>query len=139
LNKVPESHRYLLEGNVDVVLTTVTRNGFPHSSMIWCSYNGENVLLNTGVGYRKERNMRRNPSVSLFAYDPVNPNKWISISGYVELIEEGALDHLNQVCFQYTGKDDFYRDLMPELKGEQRVIVKLIPASICYGDDRIDS
>lgn len=139
MNRIPESHRYLLEGTVDVVLTTVTRKGFPHSSIVWCSYDGENVLLNTGVGYRKERNMRCNPSVSVFAYNPVNPSKWISISGSVALIEEGALDHLNQICYRYTGKEDFYRDLMPELKGERRVVVKLIPISISYGDVSIDS
>jgi general stress protein 26 len=71
--RIPDSHRHLLEGNVDVILTTISKNGFPHSSMIWCSYDGENVLLNTGVGYQKERNMRRNSNVSVFAYDPKNP------------------------------------------------------------------
>ena len=130
---IPGSHRYLLEGGVDVVLTTVSKRGYPHSSMIWCSYDGENVLLNTGVGYQKELNMRRNPSVSVFAFDPENREKWITVSGDVELISEGAIDHLNKICCRYTGKEDFYRDLMPELVGEERVIVKLTPSRVRFG------
>ena len=139
MNKIPESHRFLLEGNVDVVLTTMSHNGFPHSTMIWCSFDGEHVLLNTGIGYRKERNMRKNPNVSVFAYDPINPRKWISISGTVSLIEEGAIEHLNQLCYKYTGKSDFFRDLMPELNGERRVIAKIRPSFVRFGDISIDS
>ena len=130
---VPDSHRRLLEGNIDVILTTISKNGFPHSSMIWCNYDGENVLLNTGVGYQKERNMRRNSNASVFAYDPHNPDEWISISGKVELVEDGAIEHLNMLCYKYTGKEDFYRDLMPELTGEKRVIVRLTPTKVQYG------
>lgn len=130
---IPESHRYLLEGSVDVVLTTISKKDNPHSSMIWSSFDGENILLNTGVGYQKERNMRRNQNVSVFAYDPKTPEKWISVSGTVELISEGALEHLNLLCYKYTGKRDFYRDLMPELTGEKRVIVKISPRRISIG------
>jgi len=130
---IPESHRYLLEGSVDMVLTTISKKDNPHSSMIWSSFDGENILLNTGVGYQKERNMRRNQNVSVFAYDPKTPEKWISVSGTVELISEGALEHLNLLCYKYTGKRDFYRDLMPELTGEKRVIVKISPRRISIG------
>jgi PPOX class probable F420-dependent enzyme len=138
LTEIPESHRYLLEGSVDVILTTISKKGFPHSSMIWCSYDGEYVLLNTGIGYQKERNMRQNPNVSVFTYDPVKPGKWLSISGTVELVEEGALVHLNELCYQYTGKEDFFRDLMPELTGERRVIVKILPCSVRFGSKDIE-
>jgi PPOX class probable F420-dependent enzyme len=130
---IPESHRTLLDGNVDVILTTISKKGYPHSSMIWCSYDGKNILLNTGIGYQKERNMRRNPNVSVFTYDPKKPEKWISVSGTVELVSEGALEHLNMLCYKYTGLRDFYRDLMPELSGEKRVIVKITPRRVNFG------
>jgi len=54
-------------------------------------------------------------------------------NGTVELISEGALEHLNLLCYKYTGKRDFYRDLMPELTGEKRVIVKISPRRISIG------
>ncbi len=130
--RVPETHRSLLEGTVDVVLTTVGVDGYPHSSMVWCSYDGGNVLLNTGRGYAKERNMRRSPRVSVFACDQ---GRWVEVQGNVELVEEGAVEHLNQLCLRYTGKPDFYRDLMPELAGrETRVIVRVTPTRVRYGE-----
>ena len=77
--------------------------------------------------------MRRNQNVSVFAFDPKTPEKWISVSGTVELVSEGALEHLNMLCYKYTGKRDFYRDLMPELTGEKRVIVKISPKKVRFG------
>lgn len=104
---IPKSHKDLLDGTIDVILTTISKKGTPHSSMIWSSIKEDNILLNTGIGYQKERNMRRNPNVSVFAYDPNKPEKWISISGTVELVSEGAVEHLNQLCYRYTGKEDY--------------------------------
>jgi len=124
----------LLESTVDVVLTTVGADGYPHSSMVWCSLDGDSVLLNTGRGYAKERNMRRSPHVSVFAYDPVRPDRWVEVQGDAELVEEGAVEHLNRLCLSYTGKPDFYRDLMPELAGrETRVIVRVAPRRVRCG------
>jgi hypothetical protein len=40
---------------------------------------------------------------------------------------------LNKLCYKYTGKEDFYRDLMPELTGEKRVIIRLTPTKVQYG------
>jgi PPOX class probable F420-dependent enzyme len=135
LNKVvPSSHIDLLMSTVDVVLTTVSPRGYPQSTLVWCSFDGSNVLLNTGRGYQKERNMRRNPHVSVFSFDRGDPLRCIEIQGDAELIEEGAIDHLNQLSLAYRGKPDFYKDVMPELAGKEvRVIVKVAPKKIRVG------
>jgi len=130
--KVPDSHADLLRSKVDVVLTTLSPEGYPQSTLVWCSFDGLNVLLNTGVGYKKERNMRRNPRISVFAVDPANKMRWIEVQGDAELIEEGALEHVNRLSHAYQGKD-FY-DLMPELRGKEvRVIVKVTPRKVRVG------
>lgn len=132
--RVPGTHRGLLESTVDVVLTTVGAGGYPHSSMVWCSYDGNHVLLNTGRGYAKERNMVRAPRVSVFAFDPARPGRWVEVQGTAELVEEGAVEHLNRLSLSYTGKPDFYRDVMPELAGrETRVIVRVTPTRVRCG------
>ena len=129
---IPISHKDLLESTVDVVLTTISPKGYPQSTLVWCSFDGENVLLNTGIGYQKERNMRRNSRVSVFAVDPADKMRWIEVQGDAELIEEGALDHLNRLSNKYRGKD-FY-ELMPDLKGKEvRVIVKVYPYKVRVG------
>jgi PPOX class probable F420-dependent enzyme len=129
---IPESHADLLRSNVDVILTTVSQKGYPQSTLVWCSFDGESVLLNTGIGYQKERNMRENPRVSVLAVDPKNKIRWIEVQGDVELVEEGALEHLNKLANAYRGKD-FY-ELMPELEGKEvRVIIKVTPRRIHIG------
>jgi PPOX class probable F420-dependent enzyme len=129
---IPESHLDLLCSTVDVILTTVSPKGYPQSTLVWCSFDGESVNLNTGIGYQKERNMRRNPRVSVLAVDPKNKMRWIEVQGDVELVKEGALEHLNWLSNAYKGKD-FY-ELMPELKGKEvRVIVKVTPKLIHIG------
>ena len=131
---VPSTHVDLLQSTVDVVLTTESPKGYPQSTLVWCSFDGSNVLLNTGIGYQKERNMRRNPRVSVFAFDPSDHLRWIEIQGDAELIEEGAVEHLNQLAYAYRGKRDFYKDLMPELAGKEvRVIVKVTPIKVRVG------
>lgn len=113
------------------MLTTITPKGYPHNTLVWCSFDGTYVLLNTGIGYRKERNMRINPKVSVFASDPKNRFRWVEIQGDVELIEDGAVEHLNDLSFAYTGKRDFYKDVMPQLIGKEiRVIVKVTPKKV---------
>ena len=132
--KIPGSHANLLEGTVDVVLTTISPKGYPQSTLVWCSFDGAYVLLNTGIGYQKERNMRKNPHVSVFAYDSTNHLRWMEVQGDVELIEEGAVEHLNKLSLAYTGKGDFYKDVMPELAGKEvRVIVRVSPTKIRVG------
>ncbi|MGD0804800.1 MAG: PPOX class F420-dependent oxidoreductase [Candidatus Bathyarchaeia archaeon] len=130
--EVPKSHADLLHSKVDVVLTTISLDGYPQSTLVWCSFDGEQLLLNTGVGYQKERNIRRDPKVSILAVDPTNKMRWIEVQGDAELIEEGALEHLNKLSNAYRGKD-FY-DLMPELRGKEvRVIVRVTPRRVRIG------
>jgi PPOX class probable F420-dependent enzyme len=128
---IPESHAHLLRSTVDVLLTTISPEGYPQSTLVWCSLDGSTILMNTGKGYQKERNIRKNPHVSVFANDPDDHLHCIEVQGDAELIEAGAIEHLNLLSKAYTGKADFYRDLMPELAGkETRVIIRVNPVKV---------
>ena len=81
--------------------------------------------------------MRKNHRVSVFAYDEWDHLRWIEVQGDVELIEEGAVDHLNKLSLEYTGKGDFYKDVMPELAGKEvRVIVRVTPTMVRVGNGK---
>ena len=101
---IPESHQDLLDGDACVALTTVMPDGQPQITPVWCNRDEQGyVLLNTMCGFRKEKNMRTNPKVTLLAYNPKNPLRSIEIRGsVVEMTEEGALEHLitsaNCIC-----------------------------------------
>lgn len=109
--RIPESHRDLLEGPVNVVLTTVLPSGHPQSTPIWCNLDGDDVLINTMRGFRKEKNMRANPLVTLLAYRLKQPLRNIEVRGrVVEMTDEAALEHLNELNLLYTGKPNFFGD-----------------------------
>lgn len=116
MEKIPETHRDLIDGHFNVALTTLMPDGQPQITPVWCNRKDDCILINTMKGFRKEKNMRANPCVTLLAYDPRNPLRNIGIRGrVVEMTEEGALDHLDELTRLYLDKPDakFFGDCIP--------------------------
>ena len=91
IDEVPASHRDLVECPPVAALTTVTADGYPQTSVVWCDFDGECVGVNTMRGFAKERNMRRDPRVTLLCYDPRQPLRYLEVRGaVVEMTEDGA-------------------------------------------------
>ncbi|MBZ0279035.1 MAG: PPOX class F420-dependent oxidoreductase [Anaerolineae bacterium] len=106
---IPETHLDLFEKTVYATLTTLMPDGQPQSSVIWVSYDDGEIHINSTKGRQKDRNMRRDPRVTLLLLDPADPYRWIEIRGQVENItEEGAVDHIDQLAKKYEGVDHFY-------------------------------
>jgi PPOX class probable F420-dependent enzyme len=125
---IPESHRDLLDGTSCAALTTVMPDGQPQITPVWYSREGDYILLNTMRGFRKEKNMRCNPKVTLLAYNTKHPLRYIEIRGIVvEMREEGGLDHLNHLTQRYLGKTGarFFGDCVPALLQASYVPVKI--------------
>ena len=68
-DQIPASHRDLVQCPPVAALTTVTPDGAPQTSVVWCDFDGQCLRVNTMRGFAKERNMRRNPRVTLLCYD----------------------------------------------------------------------
>ena len=66
-DEIPASHRDLAQCPPAAALTTVTPGGYPQTSVVWCDLDGQCIRVNTMRGFAKERNMRRNPRVTLDA------------------------------------------------------------------------
>jgi len=135
METIPVSHLYLIDGPYHVALSTVMPDGQPQITPVWCNRDGDFVLINTMKGFRKEKNMRLNPKVTLFIYDPENPLQNIEIRGLVvEMAEEGALEHLDELTQLYLGKPDakFFGDSVPvELQATHfPVRIKIAPVHI---------
>ena len=87
---IPASHLDLVECPPVAALTTVMSNGYPQTSVVWCDFDGRHVRVNTMAGFAKERNMRRNPAVTVLCYDPHQPLRYLEIRGtVVEMTEQG--------------------------------------------------
>lgn len=92
-------------------------NGSPQTSVVWCDFDGEFVRVNTMRGFQKERNMRRNPKVTLLCYDPREQLRYIEIRGLVgEMTQEGAAGHLDALASKYLGLGKavrYFGDVVP--------------------------
>jgi hypothetical protein len=63
--QIPESHLDLVNGPRVAALTTVMPDGQLQTTVVWCNYDGTHVRVNTMRDFRKEKNMRLNPSHSV--------------------------------------------------------------------------
>lgn len=124
---IPTSHLDLLTRPVHGVLTTLMPDGQPQSSLVWCDYDGECACVNTTLQRQKGKNMQANPKVSLLIVDPEDTGRYLSIRGEAELVEEGALEHLDQITRQYTRHPQYYGFIYPlgQRQRETRVICRI--------------
>ena len=129
----PESHLDLLNGPRVAALTTIMPDGQPQTTVVWCNFDGTHVLINTMRGFRKEKNMRLNPKVTLLCYDPRQPLRSLEVRGTViEMTEEGAMEHLDAMSELYTGRKPYFGTCVPvELKEKEiPVLCKILPMHI---------
>lgn len=130
---IPKAHRDLIEGRTYPVLSTIMPDGQPQSTVVWCDIDGDQVLINTMRGFRKEKNMRANPRVTLLAYEQHNPLRSLEVRGtVVEMTEIGALDHLDRLSVKYVGRGPYFGACVPaELKErEVPVLCRIAPTRI---------
>src|SRR4030095_12136330 len=104
-DQIPASHRDLVQAPPVAALTTIMPDGFPQTSVVWCDFDGECVRVNTMRGFAKERNMRRDPRVTLLCYDPRRPLRYLEVRGTVlEMTQACAAEHLDNLASKYAGR-----------------------------------
>lgn len=103
---IPATHMDILEKPAFAHLATVDAAGVPQVTPVWFEYADGFIWVNSAKGRKKDRNIRANPKVALSIQDPDDPYRYVGIQGkVVEIIEEGAVDHIHKLSRKYTGKD----------------------------------
>jgi PPOX class probable F420-dependent enzyme len=122
--KLPDKFADLLQKKAFANLATLNSDGSPQVTPVWVDYDGKYVRINSARGRQKDKNIARDPRVSLAIQDPENPYRYLEIRGkVVEATEKGADDHINKLAKKYLGKDEYpYRQA-----GEKRVLYKIEP------------
>ncbi|MGW8249708.1 MAG: PPOX class F420-dependent oxidoreductase [Anaerolineales bacterium] len=137
--KIPPAFLDLVSGPPVAALSTVMPGGQPQTTVVWCDFDGTFLRVNTMRGFRKEKNMRLNPRVTLLCFDPRQPLRFIEIRGtVVEMTETGALEHLDALSELYTGRSPYFGACVPaELRHtETPVLCKILPEHIVTLDAR---
>jgi len=123
---IPEKYLDLFKKQAFANLGTIMSDGSPQVTPVWVDYDGKYVRFNSAVGRVKDRNVRRDPRVSLSILDPENPYRYLAIRGrVVEITQQGADDHINSLSQKYLGKAYPYSQ-----PGEVRVTYKIEPDKV---------
>ncbi len=120
-----EATKALLDGKNYPVVATTNADGSPQSSVVWARRDGDTVVFVTVQGRRKERNIRRDPRVSLSVFDLADPENYVEIRGRAEVTVEGGPELNDELARKYTG-DVF----PPEPADVVRVLVRVVPEHI---------
>jgi PPOX class probable F420-dependent enzyme len=115
------AERAFLEEPFVGVVTTLSRDGSPQSTVVWVDVDDEGVSINTAYGRVKPRNLARDPRLSLVVVDPNDPYRWLKVNGTGTLVDEGADAQIDRLSKKYTGRD-VYASRQP---GERRVSVRI--------------
>ncbi|MFD4791443.1 PPOX class F420-dependent oxidoreductase [Streptomyces sp. NPDC058459] len=119
----------LLDTRVFIVVGTVQPDGGPQLSPVWVKRDGDDVLFSTTVDRRKEKNLKRDPRVTVVVLDPENPYEYAEIRGTAELTTEGGRALIDELSLKYTGKK--YAEFNPAAADDaERVVVRITPSKV---------
>jgi PPOX class probable F420-dependent enzyme len=123
-----ENSLKILKGKNFGFFATLNRDGSPQLTPVWIDTDGENVFVNTAIGRVKEKNVRRDPRVSISVANWKNPYSFITVNGVVEKKVTGkvAEDHIDKMAKKYAGVEK-YSNRKP---GERRILFTIKPKRI---------
>jgi PPOX class probable F420-dependent enzyme len=118
-NAIPDEVLELLQQPVFPFVATTFPDGRPQNTPVWIDVIDGRPVFNTAVGRVKEKNLRRDPRVSLSFTSPDDPYKYYELRGTAEFSTDGADQQIDRLAKKYIGQDTYpWRS-----PGEQRVNV----------------
>src|ERR687885_2337726 len=119
----------IIEKNSFAFLATLMEDGSPHVSPVWIDFVDNIILINTAKGRIKQRNVSRDPRVSISLIDDENPYSMVTIRGkVVEQTSDGADEHIDKLAKKYLNIDR-YPGHSPNTK---RIILRIRPEKAFY-------
>ena len=114
-------------------VATVNPDGSPQSTTMWVALRDGQILLNTAIGRKKDRNLAGNPRVALSFSPPDSPYNAIAIQGRVVETYDGepAEADIDSLAKKYIGEDVY-----PWRKPDERRRSFVVEPTHVYHQDR---
>jgi len=112
------------------VLATINKVGTPQLTTMWYLLeNDGTIMMNTRVGRSKERNMRRDPRISVCFEEGY---RYVTITGRVEMIDDPQVSQRDifRLSTRYHGQEIAKKQMQTQFSKEQRVTLRLKPERI---------
>ncbi len=128
-----QEQRAFLDEKHFAVLGTSNASGSPHLTVMWYLLDGDEIVFNTAAGRAKERNLQRDPRVSLLVYAD-NGYAYIRVDGSVRI----ATDHettqrdIRRLASRYYADEARVEKAVQENFGKQQRISYRLPTTRVY-------
>lgn len=123
---LPEQAKRLLDDANFVVVATSNTDGSPQTSVLWATYDGDDLLMSTIQGRKKETNWLNDPRASVLILDKADPYSFVEVRGAVSMGIEGGPELIQRLSQAYTGQA-YTGD---EGTDHIRVVVRLTPTRV---------
>lgn len=120
-NLSDEMRRFLEEPRFAVV-ATINDNGTPQQTVVWYLLRGDDIVMNTARGRVKDRNLRRDPRLSIAIEDGY---RFVTIRGEARLDDDVATAQadIRELAVRYDGEESAERQMRDQFSREERVSI----------------
>lgn len=102
---LPDGLLDLLRKPSPCFIATIDPDGSPQLTETWVGTDGEHIVINTVEGFRKVRNVGRDPRVSVVVTNAENASDYFSVKGrVVDVTTKGAVEHIDELSQKYLGR-----------------------------------
>jgi PPOX class probable F420-dependent enzyme len=124
------SVKSLFENKNFAFVATSMKDGSPHVTPTWVDIDDSYILINTAIGRVKQKNVARDPRVSVSVADNNNPYHMVTVNGEIveQITGEEAEKHIDKLAKKYLNKDK-YPGRAP---GEKRILLKIKPKKVVH-------
>ena len=125
--QLPDQAKSWIDNHEYATIGTVLPNGGPHLSVVWVTRDGDDLLVSTVKGRRKQLNMELDPRVSLVIYPKDQPRSYVEVRGRASMTEEGGRELIDRLAGYYMGVDRYPLD---DGTDHVRVVVRITPEKV---------
>ena len=116
---------FLKKANI-AVLATVDGKGRPHAAPVWYLYDNGDLLVSTGEGSQKHRNIQRNPEIALVIDSRELPYFSVTVSGRAQVEPALTDDKRLELATRYLG-DEMGKAYTESTAGGNSITIRLRP------------
>jgi PPOX class probable F420-dependent enzyme len=79
---------FLASGLHFATIATIDPDGAPRQALIWYTFEGDDLVINSAVGRRWPANLLRDPRISMAVADEADGYRWIGLTGIAEPVTD---------------------------------------------------
>ena len=106
------------------VLATINPDGSPQQTVMWFQLDGDELVMNTKRGRRKDRNLVRDPRISVCVEDGY---RYLTVTGALTIDEEPTRGQasIRRLAERYVGPEQAAEQVASQYAQQERVTLRL--------------